>query len=404
MSVATLRRFGIRRFGIRQFAFAALALGGACRAQSGSELVTGKSVSASAGTNGGANGMTGTFQGPGSEGAGGAASCAKSVLEGTLEATNILFVIDRSGSMNCNPPPLQSSSACELNPTPKDPAKPTRWQIVAAALKKAVAQMPATTLVGISYFNSDGNCGVSQTPSVPLGPLSAAQLNVLGASIDGVVPKGATPIVGAVTLGYKHLHEELKLPGNTFLVLLTDGAETCAKNLEEKLVIETVPLALSVGVRTFVIGAPGSDPARAFLSRIAWAGGTPIDPQCKHGSNPATEGDCHFDMTDPSLDFATELNAALEKISGTALSCELELPSAGGEKIDYEKVNVTFATSMGNHLDFFQDTKACANANGWQYNADKSKIILCGVTCDLVKTDPTGTLTLEFGCATQVAL
>ena len=412
MNVRKLRLISAGFFGSsggassRTLASLVLGLGIACSANRASELTTATTTNANSSTGtGGTGGTTGTgiFQSSGSGGSGGTEACAKNVIEGTLEPTNILFVIDRSGSMNCNPPPLQSSSACELNPVPKDPTKPSRWHIVVDALKKAVAKMPTTTNVGISYFNSDDACGVASSPAVPLGPLSAAQRSVIGSSIDGVIPKGATPIVGAVTLGYKHLHEDLKLPGNTFVILLTDGAETCAKNLEETLVTKTVPLALSVNIRTFVIGAPGSDPARSFLSRIAWAGGTPLDPQCNHGAAPANVGDCHFDMTDPNLDFATELTAALEKISGTALSCELELPNAGGETIDYEKVNVSFDSSMGNHIEFFQDAKACANANGWQYNADKSKVILCGVACELVKTDPTGALTLEFGCTTQVA-
>lgn len=364
---------------------------------------TGAGGATSATTASGAGGDIFQPVGAGGDGAGGGETCAKSVVEGKLQPANILFVIDRSGSMNCNAPPLQTSTGCELNPTAKDPAKPTKWQIVAAALKDTLAKMPVTANVGIAYFSADDACGVTQAPSVPLAPMTAAQLSALGTSIDAVKPKGATPIVGAVTLGYKHLYEDVKLPGNAFVVLLTDGAETCAPQLQEKLVTQTVPLAASVGIRTFVIGAPGSDPARALLSQIAFAGGTPSDPQCKHDAAPANVGDCHFDMTDPNLDFATELGAALSAISGKALSCELDVPTSVGMEVDYDKVNVTFAPSMGSDVEFVQDNQACAKANGWQYSSDKKKILLCGSACSKVKADPGATVTIELGCATMVA-
>lgn len=390
----------------------ALAAVGACKTSNTAEFTPSGSGGVGGGAGGGATASTSDsatgaggdiFQPVGTSGAGGSEACAKSVTEGKLQPSNILFVIDRSGSMNCNPPPIQSSSACELNPVTSDPSKPTRWTIVAEALKATFAKMPANANVGIAFFNNDDACGVSQLPSVPLGPLTLPQLEALASSIDGVTPKGATPIVGSVTLGYKHLFEDVKFPGNAFVVLLTDGAETCAPQLQQKLVAETVPLAASVNIRTFVIGAPGSDPARALLSQIAWAGGTALDPQCKHDATPADVGDCHFDMTDPSLDFAKELNAALEAISGTALTCELDVPSSVGEEVNYDKVNVTFSPSMGEDVPFLQDNKPCSVANGWQYTADKKKIQLCGATCDKVKADPAGAITIELGCATMVA-
>ncbi len=336
-------------------------------------------------------------------GAGGSDTCASSTTEGKLSPANILFVIDRSGSMNCNPPPTQTSSACELNPTTKDANKPTKWQVVAQALKDAIAKMPPTTSVGIAYFNNDDSCGVSDTPAVPVKLVDAMHLADISASVDGVTPKGATPIVGGVTLGYKHMHEAVTLAGSDFVVLLTDGAETCAAQLQEKLVNETVPAAVSVKIRTFVIGAPGSEPARSLLSRIAWGGGTPKDEQCKHDAAPPDVGDCHFDMTDPNVDFAAELSLALAQISGAALACELDVPSAVGKDVDYDKVNVTFTPGMGTDVAFGQDNDACGKANGWQYSADKKKIVLCGPACDLVQSDPKGKITIALGCATVEA-
>ncbi|MFT3770295.1 MAG: VWA domain-containing protein [Minicystis sp.] len=330
--------------------------------------------------------------------------CAVSTQEASLIPANILFVIDRSGSMTCNPPPLQSSVQCENNPTTKYPNQSTKWQIVSSALKSAIAAMPPTTRVGISYFNIDDYCGVKQAPQVSLAPVDATQLAAINASIDGVTPKGATPIIGGLTLGYAHMFYDDPAPGNDFVVLLTDGAETCAPNLKDQMINQTVPDALSVNIRTFVIGAPGSEPARAFLSQIAYAGGTPRDPACKHNPAPDDVGDCHFDMTDPNLDFATALNDALSKISGKAIACELDVPTAVGDQVDYDKVNVTFTPGTGPDVDFFQDNQPCnGGANGWQYNADKSKIELCGDACKMVKSDPKGKISIALGCETKIA-
>jgi hypothetical protein len=334
---------------------------------------------------------------------GGSENCGQATVEATLAPANILFVIDRSGSMSCNPPPLQPSGACELDPTPVDPNQDSKWDVVKQALKTAISKMTPTTSVGLSYFNTDGYCGVAQAPAVPLALVDAAQIAAIEASIDGVKPKGATPIVGGVTLGYAHLHGEVALAGNDFAVLLTDGAETCAPQLQETLVNQTVPDALSVNIRTFVIGAPGSEPARALLSRIAWAGGTAKDPLCKHDAVPANVGDCHFDMTDPNLDFATELNAALSAISGQALACELDVPAEVGKDVDYDKVNVEFTPGSGKPVSILQDNKPCDQADGWQYNDDKTKILLCGGACDLVKSDTKGKITITLGCQTEVA-
>lgn len=332
------------------------------------------------------------------------ANCGISTVAATLIPANILFVIDRSGSMNCNPPPLQTSPQCELNPTPKFPMQATKWQIVNTALKNAIANMTPATRVGISFFNVDDYCAVNQAPSVLLAPLDAAQIDALNLSIDGVVPKGATPIIGGVTLGYAHLYYDDQSQGNDFVVLLTDGAETCAADLKDTMIAQTVPDAASVNIRTFVIGAPGSEPARAFLSQIAWAGGTAKDPNCTHAAAPDDVGDCHFDMTDPNLDFATALNDALKKISGQALTCEFDVPQAVGGEVDYNQVNVTFTPSGGMPVTFLKDNAQCdMGANGWQYNADKTKIILCGDACAMVKADSAGQISIALGCETKEA-
>ena len=195
------------------------------------------------------------------------------------------------------------------------------------------------------------------------------------------------------------------LDGIIFAVLLTDGAETCDPgNLP--LVIDKSSEAASIGIRSFVLGAPGSEGARAFLSQIAFNGETALDPNCDHSGMPADAGDCHMDMTLPGLDFATELANNLALISLEALSCVFDVPEPppGDPPVDLTKVNVVHETAGGMSNDIPQDYSVpCSDpANmGWQYADGNSKIVLCGSACEAVKNDPGGSVSIELGCQTM---
>jgi hypothetical protein len=54
--------------------------------------------------------------------------------------------------------------------------------------------------------------------------------------------------------------------------------------------------------------------------------------------------------------------------------------------------------------DLLQDnSKPCKEgANGWQYNADKTKILLCGDACAQVVAKPDTRVDVSFGCKTRV--
>lgn len=338
--------------------------------------------------------------------------CAVATVQSELLPSNLLFVLDRSGSMNCNPPPTTDSPTCESNPKRVDPGKPSKWEITQTALVSALQQLPASTSVGISYFSNDDSCGVSSTPNVPLALLDKNQLAALKSSLGSVTPNGGTPIVGATILAYKHLHAlalDQKISGNSFVVLLTDGqqSEQCSDPSRCKsagectglLTEQEVPKAAGPGadIRTFVIGAPGSEPARPVLSQIALKGGTaPV------GCN-AMAGECHFDMTRQS-DFAAALSSALTAITGKTASCELPLPSSDKGQPDLTLVNVVYSPGDGSGARVVPQDKraACdAGAEGWQYNADSTKIELCGAICNTVRTDTASRLDVVLGCPAQ---
>ncbi len=254
---------------------------------------------------------------------------------------------------------------------------------------------------GIVMFPTDNLCAVKNTPDVTVQLLDTGHEASISAFLDTVAPEGSTPLAGATILAYDYLHNQLNNPGNKFVVLLTDGAETCKATELPKLLNMDVPNARLVNIRTFVIGVPGSESARALLSQIAFAGGTPRMPGCNHNPAPANQGDCHFDMT-TTQNFSADLADALNAISGTVLTCEFDVPSPSqaGTEVDLNKVNVTI-----NGVEVLQDqTRDCnVDAEGWQFIDNNTKIILCGQPCvDAVV--PSTRVDIVLGCPTMVTI
>jgi hypothetical protein len=342
-----------------------------------------------------------------------------------------LFVLDRSGSMTCNPPPLQDSASCEANAVPIDGTQPSKWQITVSALEQVFDDLVAknsTANVGLSFFSNDNTCGVQSTPSVPLAAVTPAQVAALKTVLDNTVPSGGTPLVGATTLAYAYLHQEAGAtpgcvepcgaPGNRYVVLITDGTDSCpmparaedaaecnaAGSCTDFLVKKEALLAEQANIRTFVIGAPGSEPARGYLSELAFVGGTARDPSCTH--DPATSsGDCHFDMT-TSNDFAAGLAGALSSVSGAALGCEFAVPSTS-VAVTPGSVNVQYRSDTGEAQCFPYDPAPCSNgANGWQFakrgdgSDDLSRVVICGSACDQVRNDSMARVDVILGCET----
>ena len=349
--------------------------------------------------------------GPGGAGGEGSETCAASTQVAELTPANLLFVIDKSGSMNCNPPEGDEdlNALCANFPRKEDPNLPSKWEVTRDALADALDTLAGQPNVraGLSLFPENNACLVDDVPDVEVVELDSAGRSAIGDALDAVMPDGETPIAGATILSYKHLRAEIldqHIEGNTFVVLLTDGAETCKPAELPKLLDQDVPNARLWNIRTFVIGAPGSEQARSLLSQMAWEGGTASSSNCSRGSAQPDEGDCHFDMTE-SVDLAADLNAALQEISRTTiLSCEYAVPeNPDGGGVDLNKVNVTFTPGGGRQERIVKDdSDECAAVDGWQYSSDYSKIVLCGEVCDRVQADAEGRVNIQLGCPTVV--
>jgi hypothetical protein len=305
------------------------------------------------------------------------------------------LVVDTSGSMDQDAPGVQGS----------------KWQATRSALLDAVDAMPASTSVGIVFYpdvpnDPDGAC-FDDDADVAIRKLDArgsAQRQQIQRAFQSQSPNGGTPTHDAYRFAVSAL-EGSDATGSRFAVVITDGTPTyslgCVGTGLVSDPVDPSPLVAEAaassarGVRTFVIGSPGSEGARQSLSRMAEAGGT-ATPGCSH-TGPKY---CHFDMTEEQ-NFATALAQALGQIAGLALSCNYDVPAPpNGATLDPTKVNVLFQPAGGEREVILQSaTGRCSD--GWQYSQDQSQIELCGATCDRVR-ESNGSLTLQFGCSTQI--
>jgi hypothetical protein len=325
------------------------------------------------------------------------------------------MVVDVSASMNLSP----ANSA------------DTKWNITRNALVGAMGTLPPSVWIGVQFFPNEktGTWGatpqqphttcVDQKDNVNIAPLNApgsAQRLAIDGAFGRVTPvSGAgTPTLDAYELALEEIYSRSDLPVDKFMLLITDGqptyAEWCVGNgvptvtnptLAELTdpIVNRVSTAHAAGVKTFVIGSPGSEQgadtnidARPWMSRAARAGGTDL-PGCAD----TAPNFCHFDMTQ-SQNFAADLALALQQIANTVVPCVYDVVPPDGGTIDTQKINV-FYTSGGQRYLVLQN-KSSSCELGWRFvpGTNDSQIEICGSTCDQIRADPGATMDLFYGC------
>ncbi|HSU42564.1 MAG TPA: vWA domain-containing protein [Polyangiaceae bacterium] len=325
----------------------------------------------------------------------------------TVEAipSVLQLVIDTSGSMDWPP------GWAPVTPDDSKPPGATKWEITRDALRNAVDSLSDDITLGATFFpdttedDPDSLC-LRNEVALPLGVLGAAaskQRNAWSAALDPIVPHGATPTEGAYLFGLEQL-DKTESPGNRFLLLITDGTPTCTLDCEcteDNLPVDSGPLiddaatALAQGIRTFVIGSPGSEDTRPLLSALARKGGTA--PSDCSDDGPVY---CHLDMT-TEPDLAKGLASALDQVAASLRSCQYPIPTPSNLRtLDPNLVNVLFTPSNGKTQTIGRDPSKAACNEGWQYSPDGSSILLCGDACEAAKQDVGAKVEILFGCRT----
>ncbi|HVY28120.1 MAG TPA: vWA domain-containing protein [Polyangiaceae bacterium] len=331
-------------------------------------------------------------------------ACATSSESTSALPAVLELVVDTSGSMDWPP------GWAPKDPNDSKPPGATKWEITRDALADAAAALSADTALGVSFYpniEQEGDVCLMTSQTLPialLGGNKSSQRAELSNALSDVVPVGATPTHGGYRFGLQQLTAST-LPGNKFLLLITDGTPTCTLDCtctENNEPVDSQPLlaeataALKDGVRTFVIGSPGSEETRALLSQLASQGGTARKPCSDSGPNY-----CHFDMT-TQKSLASALAAALAEITMSIKSCEYPIPAPpAGQTLDPDRVNVLYTREGGGSETIPRDASLHDCTEGWQYSSDAQSIYLCGDACARAQSE-IGTVEILFGCQTIV--
>ena len=349
-------------------------------------------------------------------------SCSQTQVEADVKTVNMLLVLDESGSMD--QPPVAGSTG-----------GPTKWTIMKSALQTALTQVQDQIDFGLLLFpylesgipadsnNPAETCAVptdvTSAINVPIGMGAGAVQEVL-TKVNGQTPAGGTPTARALKQAYNYFTtgDGRNLPGTKWVLLATDGgpncntgltcdADTCTQNidhqcgsglnccsnagyicLDDAAVTTQIKSLALVGVRTFVIGIPGSDAYSASLNTFANAGLMPN----KDGLN----GETYYAISSTSAQ--QDLVDAFGTITTQLIkSCDIPLKVSPP---DPNKVTVAIdcnpvpAITAGSATD--------AGADGYYvdytYNPNPAHIKLVGSTCDSISAQGAHHVDVIVGC------
>jgi hypothetical protein len=234
---------------------------------------------------------------------------------------------------------------------------------------------------GLYTFPADGSACADGTVSttIDLPPLADASTHVIAHLIAAGTGSGGTPTAAAIEVAAAAMLSSTS--GNPkFLMLVTDGAPTCAGRTAplsadptraQADAVAAIAAAQAAGLPTFVV-APSTTTDVAALNALAVAGGY------------ARPGDLRFQTETTILERLTPLDG-----DGGGGSCVLNLGVASPPVPD--KVSVIIDGAMV--------PRDRSHAMGWDYTDQSVRsITLYGTWCEMWLTTRSGELDIYYGC------
>jgi len=343
-------------------------------------------------------------------------ACNAWAIEPESVPGKLQLVVDVSSSMGSNAPGTNQ----------------TKWEVTRDALVEAICGVNGPGLgagmaVGLMFYPNMVNENVSRTavdqsvclnlggitPMDTLGDTGAnTHRTLLRQRLTQAVLGRGTPTADAYEYALNHIAlsaEQLAFPGDTYMLLITDGMPTLyygcynpsgnLSNLPGDEVVALVDGAFNQGVKTFIIGSPGSEQGLAWLSMAAFLGGTG-----KVGCNPnagAAGPLCHLDMT-AAPNFSDALRDGLSQVVAAVSNCKYEIPASsadGLQTVDPNKVSPIISFSNGSTELVTRDNANGENCTEGYYLVSATQLQLCPNTCARFQADATATMQLVFGCA-----
>jgi hypothetical protein len=346
--------------------------------------------------NGTGGGGSGTGQGDGQ--ADGPIPCVPGTFTIDLATAQLMFVVDRSGSMAFSIP----------GQDPVPPGQLSRWQTLRDALATTIAPFDQQIAMGAKFFpevlppdslgDPTASCRTDTGVGIPPSLGNAQQiLNVF----DTTEPRGGTPTSEALRLASDYLSGRRGIART--IVLATDGAPNCNGALDAQSCTCTTQrndcnrttdgqysclddqrTEQQVGtifqtekIPVYVIGIGGLERPEfsAVLDAMAVAGGRPRSGTPKYYSV-QTEG---------------EMTTALTTIRDSIAKCTYLTPSA---PTDPNAITV--------EVDGKPVTRDPSHVNGWDWvDQAYGEIAFFGPACDSAAGNPTAHVTGTVSCTTH---
>jgi hypothetical protein len=267
----------------------------------------------------------------------------------TTTPADVLFVVDRSGSMNLRT--LDGTS---------------RWNALVSAVRAVLPALDTSLFMGLVIFPDPDACSVPLSPVVPIVAPSAS---VIASYLAARGPSGATPTLAALQTAERYMGA-YSTTRRRFIVLATDGEPNCTSSLSE-VVARIASIRTRLNVETFVLGIPGTDLSLyAALNAMAQAGGR------------ARSGVVNFYEAGST----SQLESALRAITAAASSCTYRLGSAPTRP---DLVTLQFDGRM----------VARDASNGWSYtDATNREIRFNGSACMQLQSGTVRTVNASFNC------
>ena len=336
---------------------------GAQDATSGDAAWTGMSPSDAAGPAEG--GDSGEDAGA-ADAAGKADACINAVLAWHVAPGSVVVVFDQSDSMT---QPFDPADGGTAGP---------KWKVATDAVAAGFASTVSELSMGAIFFPTKATGNVCSTvdpigtpPQIPLEP-GASFVSDFQAhfSAPGWTTILGTPTVAALTNTEAVLPEPSPSPGPRTVVLVTDGAPTC--DTKQADVVAPVASMAARGIKTYVLGLPGSTAVVSFLNAVAAAGGTGV------ASTPA----------DPSA-----FEDAVSQIAASSFDpCTLVVNPPAADPAQVHLV-VTDASNPGG-----AEVPRGDAGDAWMISADGATVTLLGDVCTKEKAGAYTSLLLASGC------
>jgi hypothetical protein len=285
--------------------------------------------------------------------------------EGT-SVPNILLVVDHSASMLTD----------------------DKWVTMKAALRQVTASLEEVVNWGLMLFPPPDIDIFSQCATgTVVTPVGTETANTISNQLTSD-PFGGTPTALSLYAARDYLIA-LGADPPGYLLLATDGGPGCNSGLDAGTCecVNSSPCSTNVdnclddlrtlgavrdlaeqGIRTFVVGIPGTEDFVELLDAMAISGGTDIDGH-------------HFSVRD-----AAELEEALRNATGSVVSCTYDLE---GIPDDPDSVFVI--------IDGIPIPRDTSRRNGWDFD-DEQTVHLYGEACDRIRDGAFHSIEAVYDC------